>query len=92
LGLDPGNRLRGIGLEYNTGGFSLVGKAGNMIKILWGKLLCLIGDHDWTGAAREGIPPSKKIIELAKKDPLAGFKKYSTMYCRRCGRVSDYSL
>jgi hypothetical protein len=92
LGLDPGNRLRGIGLEYNTGGFSLVGKAGNMIKILWGKLLCLIGDHDWTGAALDGIPPDQRIIELAEKDPLAGFKEYSAMYCRRCGCRSDLSL
>lgn len=63
-----------------------------MIKKLFGKFLCFIGDHDWTGDALEGIPPSDEIKELAQKDPLAGFKKFSAMYCKRCGRKSDYSL
>lgn len=59
-----------------------------MLKSLWGKFLCLIGDHVWTGDAIKGIAPSKEIAELAKRDPLAGFIKYSKMYCDRCGRVS----
>jgi hypothetical protein len=63
-----------------------------MIRKLWGKFLCLIGDHEWTGAALDGIPPDDRIKALAKKDPLAGFKEYSEMYCRRCGRKSDLSL
>jgi len=70
----------------------MVGKGGNMIKKWWGKFLCFIGDHDWTGAALEGIPPDERILELADKDPLAGFAEYSAMYCRRCGRRSDLSL
>jgi len=70
----------------------VVGKVGNMIKKWWGKFLCLIGDHEWTGDALEGIPPSAEVMDLAGKDPLAGFKKFSAMYCKRCGRESDYSL
>ena len=63
-----------------------------MIKKLWGKFLCLIGDHEWTGDALEGIPPSEEVLELAKKDPLAGFRQFSKMYCKRCGKVSDFAL
>jgi len=62
-----------------------------MFKKLWGKFLCLIGDHEWTGKGLEGIPPDEEIRQLAKRDPLAGFKKYSEMYCKRCGKISDLS-
>ena len=60
-----------------------------MMKKWWGKFLCLIGDHAWTGDALKGIPPSPEVLELAQSDPLAGFKKFSTMYCDRCGKVSN---
>jgi len=60
-----------------------------MIQKLWGKFLCMIGDHAWTGDALEGIKPSSEIIELAKKNSMAGFKIYSTMYCKRCKRISN---
>lgn len=63
-----------------------------ILKAAAGKFLCLIGDHDWTGAALEGVPPDEVVLELAKKDPLAGFKKYSAMYCKRCGKKSDLSI
>ena len=62
-----------------------------MLKKLRGKFLCLIGDHDWTGKALEGIPPDEEVRRLAKVDPVAGFKKYSEMYCKRCRKISDLS-
>ena len=62
-----------------------------MIKNLWGKFLCFIWDHDWTGDALKWIKPGPEIAELAKRDPLAGFIKYSKMYCDRCGKVSNLS-
>jgi hypothetical protein len=58
-----------------------------MLKKIWGKLLCLIGDHDWTCKAEEGIKPDKGSFT----NPLEGFKEYSKMYCKRCGGVSDLS-
>jgi len=60
-----------------------------MMARLWGKFLCLIGDHAWTGDALKGIKPGPEIAELAKRDPLAGFILYSKMYCDRCGKVSN---
>ena len=62
------------------------------LKKLFGKFLCFTGDHDWTSRAMEGIEPNAIEREMAKTDPLAGFKKYSRMYCRRCGRYSDLEL
>lgn len=46
-------------------------------------LLCLIGDHDWTCAAEQGIPPTKEQAEGG----LAGFYSYATGYCKRCKKV-----
>ena len=60
-----------------------------MIKKLWGKFLCMIGDHEWTGDALKGIPPSNWVVEVAKTDPVEGFKQYSRMYCDRCGQRSN---
>ena len=62
------------------------------LKKIFGKFLCFIGDHDWTGAALEGQAPTPEIIELAKRDPLAGFRKFSKMYCRRCGKESNLTI
>lgn len=60
----------------------------DFIKRLWGKLLCLTGDHDWTCKAQEGIKPDKDINWLNTQSVLEGFKSYSKMYCKRCGCVS----
>lgn len=55
--------------------------------VLW-RLRCLLGDHDWTCKAEQGIRPTKKELE----DPLAGFAEYSKMYCKNCGKVSELCL
>jgi hypothetical protein len=43
----------------------------------------LLGDHDWTCAAEEGIPPT----HFQRHGGLAGFMDYAKMYCRACGKV-----
>lgn len=54
-----------------------------------GWLLCKVGDHRWTCAVDEGIKVKDipGLHELMKRDPVAGFWKYATMYCKRCGHV-----
>ena len=47
---------------------------------------CRIG-HDWTCAAAEGVPATKEQIA----NGVEGFYDYATMYCRRCGHVSEFS-
>ncbi|MBA7658394.1 hypothetical protein ES703_66345 [subsurface metagenome] len=59
-----------------------------MIKKLWEKILCWIGDHEWTCAAEEGIKPTP----LQLKQGVAGFKDYGKMYCKRCGKLSNKQL
>jgi len=55
-----------------------------MKKIL-GWLAChILGAHDWTSKAQEGIKPNH--IELA--NPILGFKMYAQMYCKKCGKIS----
>jgi hypothetical protein len=49
--------------------------------------LCLIGNHEWTCAAREGMPPTP--AQLA--GGMQGFRDYATMYCKHCHKVSDIS-
>jgi len=56
-----------------------------MIKKLWRKFLCKIGDHDWTSKAMEGIKPDVAKIFA---DPTGHFKEYAKMYCKHCGHVS----
>ena len=51
------------------------------------KLLCLIGDHDWTCAAGEGYPPSEHIKTRLKVDPAGAFYEYARMYCKACGHM-----
>jgi hypothetical protein len=46
-------------------------------------LSCLIGNHDWTSAAQQGIPPTDKQVA----DGVAGFWDYATMYCSHCKHV-----
>lgn len=58
-----------------------------MSKLLKKIFLCwIIGFHDWTCKAEEGIPPTKEEVESTK-----GFFIYATMYCKRCNKVSDLS-
>ena len=50
--------------------------------------LCFNGLHDWTCAAAEGVKPTQAQLDAG----LSGFYDYyATMYCRRCGRVSELS-
>ena len=46
--------------------------------------VCWLG-HDWTSAAMEGKPPTSD--QLA--NGVDGFYDYATMYCGRCGHVSE---
>ena len=48
------------------------------------RLLCLIGNHEWTCAAEHGIKPSEAQVSAG----VAGFLDYAKMYCKRCGHVS----
>ena len=58
---------------------------GWLIKRFW----CLVGSHEWTCKAREGIEPTTQ--ELASAFAV-GFKSYSAMYCKHCGKVSKLSF
>jgi hypothetical protein len=58
------------------------------MKRLLGRLLCLIGDHDWTCKASQGIQPSADEV----RDGYAGFLRYAAMYCARCGYGSALTL
>lgn len=42
----------------------------------------LFNDHDWTSDAEQGMPPTKEMLDMG----LVGFKVYSQMYCKRCGK------
>jgi hypothetical protein len=57
-----------------------------MIKLIR-KFLCLIGDHEWTCKAAEGIAPTKENITNFP----GGFLSYASMYCKYCGYVSELS-
>lgn len=54
-----------------------------LIKILTTSIGCLIGLHDWTCAAGEGIKPTKKQID----DGIEGFYDYAKMYCKKCNHI-----
>jgi len=51
------------------------------------KILCFMGDHDWTCKAEQGIKPTKGQSDMG----IAGFWAYATMYCKHCGKISDLS-
>lgn len=51
------------------------------MKRLFGRLLCLIGEHDWTSLAQEGVKPDPARV---KADPVNYFWEYAAMFCRRC--------
>lgn len=56
---------------------------------LWKWFLCWVG-HDWTSRSQEGklpVPqdmpqPGDTTQQVADK-----FRRFATMYCRRCGKV-----
>ena len=50
-----------------------------------GLFLCMMGMHDWTSKALQGIRPTKEQLENPKK----GFWEYSLMYCSRCNKKSE---
>ena len=47
-------------------------------------IACLIGSHQWTCAAKEGIAPTAAQLEAG----VVGFHDYAKMYCKRCGAMS----
>lgn len=50
--------------------------------------LChVLGDHDWTCAAKEGIPATQRQLNKG----MAGFYSYATMYCKHCKTISKLS-
>ena len=53
------------------------------MKRLWNHIKCLLGDHDWTCKAAQGIKPQDHELN----NGLAGFWEYATMYCSRCKKV-----
>lgn len=57
-----------------------------MLKKWLGRFWCLIGDHDWTSAAQESIPPTKEQAFAGFPD---GFVDYAKMYCKRCSKIYD---
>lgn len=48
---------------------------------VWSWIRCLLGDHDWTSKAAQGVKPSADEL----RDGLAGFERYAQMFCARCG-------
>ena len=56
-----------------------------MVKRLMRRLLCLIGEHDWTCAAEEGIKPTPLQLRLG----VEGFRDYGKMYCKHCKKLSN---
>ena len=54
------------------------------------RLLCWLFCHDYTSRGMEGLPP--ETTDLPHKDDtsavtLIKFRRYATMYCKRCGKV-----
>ena len=60
---------------------------GKFLSSLMGKFWCLIGSHDWTSKAEQGILPDKKLL---KANPIDYFWDYSAMYCNRPGCKAKY--
>ena len=53
------------------------------------KLYCLLGSHEWTSKAEQGIQPQG--CEVPKKEDTyeilkIKFYKYAKVYCRKCGK------
>lgn len=43
----------------------------------------LLGSHNWTCAAKEGIRPTVYQLDDGEK----GFWEYARMYCKDCGKI-----
>lgn len=48
------------------------------------KFKCWYRGHYWVSAATKGIPPTPEQVKSVE-----GFKEYATMYCDRCGKISE---
>lgn len=55
------------------------------MKKLLTQIKCWFVGHKWTCRADKGIQPSQQQIRTG----MIGFKEYSTMYCDRCGKISE---
>ena len=51
------------------------------------KYLRCFFSHEWTSSAQEGKQPTAKQLH----NGVDGFWDYATMYCKRCGHVSELS-
>lgn len=51
------------------------------LRDLWDNVQCLLGNHDWTCKAQQGIQPTP---EQLTGDLVRGFREYSKMYCKHC--------
>jgi hypothetical protein len=60
----------------------------NVVRSFLSRLFfCKIMDsHEWTSNAQQGIPPTPEQLKS-----VAGFWDYATMYCKRCGHISELS-
>ncbi len=59
---------------------------------MWNKVKCWWIGHVWTCRAIEGLPPlpEDRVDENDSSDLiLKKFQRYSTMYCKRCGKRDD---
>ena len=50
---------------------------------MWRKFKCLIGEHDWTCRAEEGIKPDVTA---------ENFIYYATCYCKHCRKLNQFSV
>lgn len=59
------------------------------MKKIWRWILChVLGDHEWTCAAAEGIPATQEQLYGG----LAGFYDYAKMYCKHCPKESSRNV
>ena len=59
-------------------------EVGNIWRRLGRWILCLLGQHDWTCDAEQGIPPDAKKLQA---NPVGYFWDYAQGYCKYCGKV-----
>jgi hypothetical protein len=52
------------------------------LRIVFGWLRCLIGDHDWTSHTQRGQPIDQ---EAFRKDPIGYYNDYIRLRCVRSG-------
>jgi hypothetical protein len=59
----------------------------SLLRTLHDRILCLMGIHEWTCLAQEGIKPTQWQLDSG----VEGFWIYATMFCKRCQKVSELS-